>query len=117
MTTTATPRLTTTVPRASLACVPEGCRLQLDLPGVSKEGVELTVEGRTLTITAQRSDAPPAGSEALHRGIRGSDYRRVFTLGREIDAERIAARLADGVLTVDLPKAEALLPRKVAIAA
>jgi len=86
--------------------------LVADLPGVRKEDLELRVEDGVLSIAA-----PVAEVEARHRpvyreyGIGG--YARRFSLSDRIDAARISAELKDGVLTVTLPKADRLRPRKI----
>ena len=86
--------------------------LVADLPGVRKEDLELRVEDGVLSIAA-----PVAEIEARHRpvyreyGIGG--YARRFSVSDRIDAARISAELKDGVLTVTLPKADRLRPRKI----
>jgi HSP20 family protein len=85
-----------------------------DMPGVTKEGLEVTLDANELTLVGHRSPATE-NREYLHRESRRPSYRRVFEIAPEIDAGRITAHIADGVLTVRLPKAEALKPRKIAI--
>ncbi len=81
----------------------EGFRLVLDVPGVSKAALEVTVEGRKLTVSGRRA-----------KGNAG--WRHAFTLPDVVDTERIHADLADGVLTLDLPRRPELSPRKIEIA-
>ena len=92
----------------------EGYQLRAELPGVDKEGLEITVDKGELTIVGHRKFPTPSG-EALHREIRTHDFRRVYELDPAIDAEKIQARIDQGILTLTLPKAEAAKPLKIAI--
>ena len=88
--------------------------LEAEMPGVSKDGLEITLEGSVLTLVGHRSDQTPTG-EAVYRESRPVDYRRVFELDPAIDADKINARVDQGVLTLTLPKAERVKPRKIAV--
>lgn len=88
--------------------------LEADLPGVTKSGLEITLEGTTLTLVGRHSDEEFSG-DVLYKETRGADYRRVFELDPSIDAAKINARLEDGVLYLELPKAEKVKPRKIKI--
>jgi HSP20 family protein len=86
---------------------------EAEVPGVSQDGLEITVVGSELTIKGRR---PPLEGENLsyHRQERGvGEFTRVLTLPVEIDAEKVQAGLKDGVLTLTLPKAEVARPRKI----
>jgi HSP20 family protein len=101
-------------PAASIIEKPEGYLIEADLPGVTRESIELHVENDTLTIKGKRNVAA-SGGRALHRESSSLDYRRAFELGREIDRSRVSARFDQGVLQVFLPKSEALKPRRVEV--
>ena len=88
--------------------------LQAEMPGVTKEGLEVTVEGNTLTFTGHRSEGAMPGA-ALYRESRGTNYRRVFELDPAIDTNKISAEMRQGMLTLTLPKAERVKPRKIEI--
>jgi len=90
--------------------------LELEMPGVSKDGLEITVENNELTIIGHRRDHEPKVG-VVYRETRAIDYRRVFDLDPSIDAGRIAARIDQGVVTVTLPKAEHVKPRKIEVMA
>lgn len=92
----------------------DGYVLEAEMPGVSKEGLEITLEGHEITITGRQTDEVVAG-EVLFRERHGADYRRVFELDPAIDTTRIAARMNQGVLFLTLPKSEAVKPRKIAV--
>ena len=103
------------LPLVNLHQDPDGYTLAVEMPGVSKAGVEVTVEdGRLILAGHRQSEADPA--RPVYRERSRLDYRRVFDLDPSIDAARITARIEEGLLAVHLPKAEAVKPRKVAVA-
>jgi len=89
--------------------------LKLDMPGVLKENVDLTVDKDMLTIVGKAQ--PEETGEAVYRETYVGDYRRQFTLTTDVDTGKIAATMTHGVLTVRIPKAEQTKPRKIKIAA
>ena len=95
---------------------PEAYRLTVQLPGVAKDGLELTAESNELRITGRRGWTQPAGWAALHRETPAANYELVLTHDNAIDGDKIVAELRDGVLAVTLPKHEAVKPRKIALA-
>jgi HSP20 family molecular chaperone IbpA len=95
---------------------PEAYCLTVNLPGVAKDGLELTAENDEIRITGRRGWSQPTGWNALHRETTDVAYELVLTHDNAIDADKIAAELRDGVLNVTLPKHEALKPRKIAVA-
>lgn len=111
---TAPGRTAYATPRANIFETKDGYILEAELPGVNREGLEVTVEDGELTLSGKRSDTTPQGN-AVYRESRDFDYRRVFDLDPSIDAGKITARLEDGVLTLTLPKAESVKPRKIAV--
>ncbi|HUX39069.1 MAG TPA: Hsp20/alpha crystallin family protein [Rectinemataceae bacterium] len=86
----------------------------IEMPGVSREGLDIKVDGNTLTIDGTRSDEEPQGKWLL-RERRRLDYRKVFTIDESIDREGISAELAEGVLNLRLKVKEAAKPRRIAI--
>lgn len=92
-----------------------GIVLYADLPGVSKESLNLRVESDTLTIEGDVGIATPEGMQASHAEVRLPRYRRVFSLSKELDVEKVSAELRNGVLKLSIPKAEHAQPRKIAI--
>ena len=84
----------------------EAIELSLELPGVRREDVELTLEGRRLTVRARAAGwTAPEGMRALHAELEEVDYEARFALPRGIAAERIEAQLDCGILILRLPKA------------
>ena len=92
-----------------------GITLYADLPGVSRDRLHLHVEADTLTIEGQIVLPAPEGLESIHSEVGLSVYRRVFTLSKELDADRVAAEFNQGVLTLRIPKVEHAQPRRIPI--
>lgn len=92
----------------------DGYVLEAEMPGVTKEGLEITLEDNTLTFVGRRPDADPKGT-ALYRETRAADYRRAFELDPAIDTDKIGAEMRQGVLTLTLPTAEQVKPRRIQI--
>jgi len=93
----------------------EGYLLQAEMPGVNKQGLELTLEGNSLTLIGRRSDQPVQGNP-VYRESRPVHYRRVFELDPVIDVSKIKAKVEQGVLMLELPKAEKVKPKKITVA-
>lgn len=92
----------------------DGYVLQAEMPGVSKDGLEITLEGTEITIVGRRAPETVTG-ETLFRERHNADYRRVFELDPAIDTAKISAKVEQGVLTVTLPKSEQVKPRKITV--
>lgn len=92
----------------------EGYTLQVEMPGVNKEGIEMWVENNELTIIGRRS-LPAVQGTLIHRESRRENFRRAFELDPSIDSGKISANIEQGVLTLTLPKAEQVKPRKIAV--
>jgi len=92
-----------------------GITLYADLPGVPKDKLNLQVEADTLTIEGELSLDTLEGMEAIYAEIGLARYRRVFTLSKELDSEKISAELRNGVLTLRIPKAEHAQPRRIEV--
>ena len=85
------------------------------LPGVDRSAVETTVQDDNVVIEARRETALPAGWKPVHREISQVDYRLVISTDHRVNREAIVAELTQGVLTLTVPKAEALKPRRIEI--
>ncbi|HMM77281.1 MAG TPA: Hsp20/alpha crystallin family protein [Gammaproteobacteria bacterium] len=92
-----------------------GITMQADLPGVTKEKLELRIEGDTLILDGEVALTLPEGMEATHAEVQLPRYRRVFTLSKELDTEQVKAELRHGVLTLRIPKAPHAQPRRIEV--
>jgi HSP20 family protein len=95
----------------------EALYVEAELPGYKLEDVELSMEGRDLTIKGEREVSVPEGATGLHRERASGAFARSIRVVTPVDAERVTATLRDGVLLVTLPKAAAAKPRKIAVSA
>jgi HSP20 family molecular chaperone IbpA len=92
-----------------------GITLYADLPGVSREKLNLNVESDTLTIEAEADLAVPEDLASHHTEVGLARFKRVFTLSKELDTEKVTAELAQGVLKLRIPKAEHAQARRIEV--
>ena len=92
----------------------DGYVLEAEMPGVNKEGLEITLEGNELTLVGHRSTQTATGA-ALFRESHALDYRRLFELDPAIDTAKVSAKMEQGILTLTLPKSEKVKPRKIKV--
>ena len=93
----------------------DGITLQADMPGVSKDRLNLRMDGANLLVEGRIGIAPQEGMQALYADVRAAVYRRSFMLSNEFEADKIDANLKDGVLTVRIPKRAELRPRRIEV--
>lgn len=91
----------------------DGFTLEADVPGVTREGIEIYLDQNELTLLGRRSLTRP--ETAHYRESADGDFRRVFELHPELDTDKITARVENGVLLLHLPKREQVKPRRIAI--
>lgn len=91
----------------------DGITLYADLPGVPKERLDVHIDGEVLVIEGEMGLEMPKEMEATHVEVVLPRYRRVFTLSRELDPQRMSAELKHGVLKVRIHKAEHAKPRRI----
>jgi HSP20 family protein len=101
-------------PPASLTEIGDGYTLEIDMPGVKKDGLEISVENNELTIIGRRS-LPVVEGTPIHRESRAENFRRAFEIDPSIDANKISAKIDQGLVTLTLPKAEHVKPRKITV--
>ena len=92
-----------------------GITLYADLPGVPRDKLSLSIEADTVTIEGEVNLDVPEGLEVTHAEVSIPSFRRMFTLSKELDANKIEAELSNGVLTLRIPKAEHAQPRKIQV--
>ncbi len=101
-------------PEVNIFETKDGYVLQAEMPGVNKDGLEITLEANEMTIIGHRQSTPLTG-ETLFRESQVADFRRVFELDPAIDTAKVSARMEQGVLTLTLPKSERVKPRKITV--
>jgi HSP20 family protein len=101
-------------PPASVTEIGDGYMLEIEMPGVKKDGLEISVENNELTVIGGRS-LPPMEGTLVHRESRPENFRRMFELDPSIDADKISAKIDQGLVTLTLPKAEHVKPRKITV--
>jgi HSP20 family protein len=101
-------------PEVNIFETKDGYVVEAEMPGVNKEGLEITVEGNELTIVGhQNSEQLNAQPLFRERGL--SNYRRAFELDPAIDTSKVSAKIDQGILIVTLPKSEKVKPRKITV--
>ena len=104
------------VPPVDIQETEEGYRLQAELPGLTKEDIDITLENNVLRLSGERKFERDVKKESFHRVERTyGTFSRAFALPQQVNAEKVQAAFENGVLTVTVPKAEQARPRKIAI--
>jgi HSP20 family protein len=94
----------------------DGFRVRLELPGLKREEIDVSLEDGVLTITGERKAETPQDGSTIHRQERHyGKFSRTLTLPSEVVADKVTAAYKDGILTVTLPKAEAAKPKSIAV--
>ena len=107
----------TFVPRVDICENKESLFLIADMPGVDEKTVDIELEKNVLTITGRVENGQIKDATMMYSEYEIGDYERVFTLSDEIDRDKIVATVKNGVLRLELPKAESVKPKKIAIQA
>jgi HSP20 family protein len=88
----------------------------IELPGVKAEDLKIEVDGNRLTVKGEKKGVRTEETDRVHRFERRfGSFERAFTLPETVNTERIEAKVADGVLTLTLPKVEKAQPRAIAV--
>jgi len=94
----------------------DAVKIVAELPGVKAEDVRISLENQTLTLRGEKRQVAEEKTERVHRYERTyGAFERTFALPGTIDADRIEASYAEGLLTVTLPKVERARPRQIEI--
>ena len=107
----------TFVPRVDIFENKDSLFLVADMPGVDEKTVDIELEKNVLTITGRVDNGRINDATMMYSEYEIGDYERVFTLSDEIDRDKIVATVRNGVLRLELPKAEKVKPKKIAIKA
>ncbi|HNT34232.1 MAG TPA: Hsp20/alpha crystallin family protein [bacterium] len=104
------------IPPLDLAESEDSFTVQLDLPGVKQEDIEVSILGRTLTVKGEKTKESEIKEQNYHRTERfvGS-FRRAITLPSGVDAEKVKATYKAGVLELEIPKKEEAKPKQITV--
>ena len=104
------------VPPVDIQETAEGYKLLAELPGLTREDINITLENNVLRLAGERKFEKDVKKESYHRVERTyGTFTRAFALPQQVTAEGVQAAFENGVLTITVPKAEQAKPRKIAI--
>lgn len=96
----------------------DGITILLDMPGVSKERLDINTDRNSLVVEGEIEIDMPKETESLYADVRCTRYRRAFSLsGEQLDTDGVQASLKDGVLRVHIPRRAEMRPRKIEVKA
>jgi len=103
------------VPAVSIHETPGAIVVIADLPGVTQDQLEVTMDQDLVTLRGSVSADTHAGFQQIHHEYDSAGFERSFTLPAEVDREHIDATVKHGVLTLTLPKHKSLQPRRISV--
>jgi HSP20 family protein len=103
------------VPTTDIFETEDALTVVMEVPGVDKEAVDISVENQVLKVEAKIDPSKYEGMEPLYTEYNVGHFARSFTLSNKIDQQQISAKLEDGVLTLTLKKAQEAMPRKISV--
>jgi HSP20 family protein len=103
-------------PSTDVSETPETLTLRLEVPGLSRDQIKISVENNTLTVRGEKTQETSTEGETFHRTERSfGAFERSFTLPTHVDADNVKAALQDGILKITLPRREEAKAREIAI--
>ena len=102
-------------PRTNLSDTGDNLELIAEVPGVSKEALNVKIQGNYLEISGSRNSDNPEGYKVHRTERETTSFSRSFTLPYEVEAAKVEATLKDGLLKMTLPKSETAKPRQISI--
>lgn len=103
------------VPLTDIYETPDHYMLKLEMPGVAREKLEITMENNELEIRGEVIKFDSKEKDLKYSEFSNYDYYRKFNVGDDIDRDKINAKLENGVLSLELQKHEAVKPKKIPI--
>ena len=107
--------LHTVIPVVNIREQGEAILLEAEMPGLDQSNISVEVQADELVISGKRESDAPKGYLSLHQERCALEYRRSFTLGRDIDRNNVKAHYENGILTIKLEKSEEAQPKKITI--
>jgi len=102
-------------PEADVRSNDERVLFHFDVPGLKKEDLEITLDNGVLTVKGARKFEPGAAKDQVLLGRAYGSFTRSFSLPEHLEEEKLTAKLADGVLTIEIPKLQKARPRRIEI--
>ncbi len=102
-------------PRYRVQNATDSYAVQVELPGVKKENLTINLDQNVLTVRGRRSTAVPADWKPLHRELSDVDYVLKLHLNVPVEDAKLSAKLADGILDLNLPVKETAKPRTIPV--
>ena len=103
------------VPSADIYESENALTVVLEMPGVSRDNVDVNIEDGVLTVEGRIDFSKYEGLQPVYSEYNVGPYRRTFQISSQIDQSGITAEMRDGIITLELPKAEAAKPRRVQV--
>ncbi|HCY87404.1 MAG TPA: heat-shock protein Hsp20 [Desulfobacteraceae bacterium] len=103
------------LPKTNLVENSDHFEIQAEVPGLSKEDLEIKLQGNYLEISGTRSIDSPEGYRVHRQERSANSFSRSFTLPDDVDDERVEAVLKDGILYLTLAKSETAKPKQITI--
>jgi len=103
------------VPSADIYESDNALTVVLEMPGVSKEEIDVGIEDGVLTVEGRIDFSKYEGLQPVYSEYNVGPFRRIFRISSQIDQSGITAKLQDGIITLELPKAEAAKPRRIQV--
>ena len=103
------------VPSADIYESENALTVVLEMPGVSRENVDVNIEDGVLTVEGKIDFSKYEGLQPVYSEYNVGPYRRIFRISSQIDQSGITAEMRDGIISLELPKAEAAKPRRVQV--
>ena len=100
-------------PRFDVAESDSSFNIEVSVPGVSREGVDVSITGENLNIVARRANVDKKGLKVLHQELPESDFRLDLKLNVSIDEKNVQAKVENGILNLTLPKSAEVKTRKI----
>ncbi len=104
-----------TSPRTNLYDNGDYFEMRAEVPGLAKDDLGIKIQGNYLEISGTRKSDAPEGYKAHRVERKSMTFTRSFTLPADMDVEKVEASLKDGILTLNLPKAEVAKPKQIEI--
>ena len=102
-------------PRTNLYDAGDHLEIKAEIPGMTKDDLNIKIQGNYLEVNGTRKSDAPEGHKAHRVERKVNSFTRSFTLPSDVDTEKVEAALENGILTLTLPKAEAAKPKQITI--